>query len=178
MSRYFLAVAPPEPLHSRLEAFRSHWGSPHHPVEPHVTVKVPFAWEHDPEPFLAATRTACRGTPVFQARLGGTDRFPAAGVLYLTVVSEGLISLHRSVVAALDGIIPLDAHGHEADGYTPHLTLAVSRFGIDDAGLDAMESEALGELAGLPPFAVTALRCYRREASEERWQPFCDIPLA
>jgi len=172
VSGYFFAVVPPEPTLGAIEAFRTRWGNPHHNVEPHVTVKAPFEWDGSPEPFLAPARAACAALRPFAARLGAPARFGSA-VLYLTVESPGLMLLHKAVAPLMPG----DARGHEGDAYTPHLTLAVSRFGISAEGLDRMESEARTEL---PPasFTVTALRCYQREQKQDRWMPLCDLPLS
>jgi 2'-5' RNA ligase len=146
-------------------------------VEPHVTVKIPFAWAGDPEGFLAPVRAACASVRPFAVRLGEPGRFPEAQVLYLTLHAEGLPRLHRAVMAALDGLVPVDPRGHEGEGYHPHLTLAVGRFGIAPDGLERMEAEARRELADLPAFQVESLRCYRREGPDDPWAPFADIPL-
>ncbi|HEY3368054.1 MAG TPA: 2'-5' RNA ligase family protein [Symbiobacteriaceae bacterium] len=177
MSRYFFGVAPPTAMEARLEVFRGRWGHPHHDVEPHVTVKAPFVWNQEPALVLGPVRMACNGLLPFPVRLGAPARFPDAGVLFLSVESEGLPLLHRAVVEALAGLVEQDRRGHEGEGYHPHLTLAVSRFGIDPAGLAAMEREAALELAGLEPFTVRSLRCYCRNGGRDRWEPLCDLPL-
>lgn len=177
MSRFFFGVVPPEYLQAPVELFRGRWGHPHHNVEPHVTVKSPFPWTADPAVLLAPVRRACAAQAPFSLRLGMPGRFPDAGVLYLAVEGAALHGLHRSILEALDGLVPRDPRGHEGDGYHPHLTLAVMRFGIDAVGMDAMEREAADAFAGLEPFPVRALRCYRREKAEDRWQRCCDLPL-
>lgn len=177
MPRFFFGVTPPEPQHGQIEAFRARWGHPHHQVEPHITVKIPFAWEGAPEGFLAPVRAACAATQPFTALLGAPARFAGGQVLYLSVRSPGLSALHRSVMEALAGLVPTDPRGHEGEGYTPHLTLAVGRFGIDSAGLDRMELDAAAELGHLPPFDVTSLRCYHRTGADAPWEPLVDLPL-
>lgn len=177
MIRYFCAVTPPEPLLGRIEAFRTRFGNPHHRVEPHVTVKVPFLHTADPAPWLEAARAACAGLRPFVLQFGAPDRFPEARVLYLTVSGEGLQQLHEAVLNALRPWAPPDPNGHEGPGFSPHLTLAAGRFGIDSAGLDRMEEAAREELAGLPPVEVRSLRCYRKRSGDSYWQPFADLPL-
>jgi 2'-5' RNA ligase len=177
LSRYFLGVVPPEPLLTRIEEFRGRWDHPHHHVEPHVTLKIPFAWDQDAMAFLAPVRWACREAGPFDIRLGPTARFPEARVLYLAVEGSGIRALHLTVLGALAPFVPADPLSHEGEGYSPHLTLAVGRFGIDSAGLDAMEEAARFEIARLPAFTVESLRCYRRERPEDPWETFSDIPL-
>jgi len=174
VARYFFAVVPPEPTGSIIEAFRARWGHPHHNVEPHITVRPPFTWPEDPERILSPVRAACAGLSPLQARLGAPGRF-AGGVLFLSVDSPGLTLLHRAVLQALDPLIPVEANRHAGGGYTPHLTLAVTRFGIDRDGLDRMEAEARNELSDLAPFTAAALRCYRRTGKDDRWEPWCDL---
>lgn len=177
MARYFLAVAPPEPQLSQVDALRARWGHPHHKVEPHVTIKAPFLWSGAPDQFLAPVADALASIAPFDCRLGGTGRFPGAKVLYLKVAGDGLLPLHMAVVQALAGLLPPDGRpSHEGERYTPHLTLAVGRFGIDVKGLEAMEVEAKAELAALAPFTVSALRCYRWSEAG-RWERHQDIPL-
>lgn len=177
MPAFFLAVTPPAAVTAPVEALRARWGNPHHRVEPHITVKIPFPWAPDPEGFLAPVRAACAGVAPFEARLGAPSRFAEAGVLYLSVAAPGLKPLHLAVMRAFAGLVAPDPRGHEGETYTPHLTLAVSRFGITAEGLETMEEEARSALAALPPFMVGALRCYRRERSADPWQPWLDIPL-
>lgn len=69
-------------------------------------------------------RRALSGTPAFEAKVSGIDQFehPESGpgpVVYLTVESPGLRSLHEELVESfgrMDGV--------EGDDYTPHVTLA------------------------------------------------------
>lgn len=172
MPTYFLAVTPPEPTLGAIERFRARWGHPHHKVEPHITIKPPFPWVEDPETFLVPLRPALSGLRPFTARLGAPGRF-GAGVLFLTVDSPGMKALHLATIAA----VPTGTGVHEGEAYTPHLTLAVTRFGISADGMDRMEAEARAELTAFPPFEVTALRCYHRTDKDSRWQPLCDLPL-
>jgi 2'-5' RNA ligase len=177
LSQYFFAVSPPEPLSSKIDALRERWGHPHHRVQPHITVKAPFQWHEQPEAFLAPVRAACAAAAPFDIRLSGTGRFGEARVLYLTVDGDGLKPLHLAVISQLDGLLPADARAHEGEGYSPHLTLAVARFGIDAAGMAEMEQAAQAELAELPAFAVRALRCYQWHPAKPAWAPLCDIPI-
>lgn len=172
MIRYFFAVTPPAPLLNRIEGFRSRWGPVYHRVEPHVTVRSPFLWPDEPG-FLAPVQEACSHLAPFLVTLGPTGRFPAARVLYLSVMGQGLYALHEAVGKALEGAVPPE--GHRV--YTPHLTLAAGRFGIDEAGVAEMERLAAEELANLPPFTVSSLRCYWRGESAQRWEPFREVPL-
>ncbi|MFH5799602.1 2'-5' RNA ligase family protein [Haladaptatus sp. CMAA 1911] len=69
-------------------------------------------------------RTALVGTPTFEARISGIDRFetPTRGdgpVVYLAVESPGLQRLHRELTEEFDAI-----EGLEGEEYVPHVTLA------------------------------------------------------
>lgn len=174
VTRYFLAVTPPPHLLNRIEAFRARWGHPHHNVEPHVTVKPPFQWPSDD--FLAPVQSACAGLQPFEVRLGAPARFGDA-VLYLTVAAPALKPLHLAIIQALHPFVPADPRNHEGETYTPHLTLAVTRFGISPEGLDRMEAEVRQELADLPPFTVGAVRCYHRVGKDDRWERRCGLSL-
>lgn len=69
-------------------------------------------------------REALRGQPSFELRVGGIDYFaePTTGtapVVYLSVESSALESLHDRLVGTFE---PVD--GLEGDGYVPHVTVA------------------------------------------------------
>jgi 2'-5' RNA ligase len=176
LTRFFFAVTPDEPLRNQIELFRGRWGHPHHKVEPHITIKAPFLWQGDPVPVLQAAQYACQEIAPFDVLLGRPAQFPKSHVLYLTVISKTIAQLHHRVVEAIAPLLPTDARGHEGMAFTPHLTLAAGRFGIDVAGLAEMERKAAIELVNLT-FQVTALRCYRWGDADTRWQPYIDLPL-
>lgn len=72
----------------------------------------------------ARAREALRGQPPFAAGVTGLDLFEEATtgtspVVYLTVESPGLYSLHRDLCTHFD---PVD--DVEGDDYTPHVTVA------------------------------------------------------
>jgi len=69
-------------------------------------------------------REALRGTEPFPARVTGVGQFETAAtgtspVVYLTVESPGLVSLHDRLCEAFE---PVD--GVEGDDYVPHVTVA------------------------------------------------------
>ncbi len=180
MTLYFFGVTPSDPLRERIDAFRAKWNHPHHKVEPHITLKAPFGWPGNPAPVLKAVQAVCAASAPFTLTLGAPGRFGGARVLFLSVAGEPLWTLQKAVVAAVMRFAPPERRGgpnEASDPYHPHLTLAATRFGIDAAGIAAMEREAGTALAGLPPFTVTAMRCYRKERDMERWQVCTDLPL-
>lgn len=175
--RFFLAIAPPEPLLSRIEAFRTKWRNPHHKVEPHITLRPPFDWDGNPALLLQLARDGCRRARPFPLTLGPTGRFQRSRVLFLSVqAGPELPALERALTAALSSISR--PNGRSADlAFHPHLTLASGRFGIDDSGLDAMEQETASVLANLPPFTVARVRVYRWGSDDHRWSRLEDLSL-
>lgn len=177
MALYFMAVVPPEPLLSRIQDFRTLWGNPHHNVEPHITVKIPFRWNGPAESFVEPVREVCGALGPLALRLKAPGRFSSSRVLFLSVAGDGLQHLHLAVTSVLAELLPTDEGGRERSEYHPHLTLAVGRFGIADDRLDAMEGDAITALADLPPFRVETVRIYRKLEGPQPWQHFSDIPL-
>lgn len=175
--RFFLGIAPPEPLLSRIEAFRTKWRNPHHKVEPHITLRPPFDWNGTPSLLLQLARDGCRGVQPLTLSLGATGRFHHSRVLFLSVQSgPELAALERALSTALASIARPDPRSADL-AFHPHLTLASGRFGIDVGGLDAMEQEAATVLADLSPFTVTRVRCYRWCPGDHRWTRFEDLNL-
>lgn len=69
-------------------------------------------------------RPVLEGTPAFEARISGIERFeqPVRGpgpVVYLAIESPGLYRLHRRLVAEFGAVAAL-----EGAAYVPHVTLA------------------------------------------------------
>jgi 2'-5' RNA ligase len=176
MTRYFLAVAPPAPLLTEIDAFRGKWNHPHHRVEPHITIQPPFVWERSPEPWLRVAAEAAKTVKPFVVQLAGTGRFPRARVLYLEAKSDALADLHRAVTGALVNLIPQES-GRPQPPFHPHLTLAAGRFGIDEGGLAQMEAEAVAQPFARAAFPVTHLRVYRWGQGDRAWQRWKDLPL-
>jgi 2'-5' RNA ligase len=175
MARFFLAVAPPAPLLSEIDAFRGRWGHPHHKVEPHITIQPPFEWEGSPEPWLQAVYGALRQVAPFPVQIEGTGRFARSRVLFLTPKGEGLGRLHALVTGALADLLPPDDRRRSGQGFHAHLTLAAGRFGITDERIDAMEAEARREPFAAAGFTATSLRAYRW--GDRRWERFKDLPF-
>jgi 2'-5' RNA ligase len=91
------------------------------------TLLVKRFGERDPSEYArleTRLRRVLRGTPAFEARVGGIDAFerPAFGpgpVVYLAVESPGLIALHERLCEAFEPV-----EGLEGEAYVPHVTLA------------------------------------------------------
>jgi 2'-5' RNA ligase len=177
MALYFMAVVPPEPPLRRIQDFRTLWGNPHHRIEPHITVKIPFHWSGLTGGFVEPVRQVCGMLAPLELRLGAPGRFTASRVLFLSVAGVGLEGLHLSVTGALADLLPATGRGRERGEYHPHLTLAAGRFGIADDRLDAMERDAITALTDLPPFRVESVRIYRKLEGPQLWQHFSDLPL-
>lgn len=173
--RYFLAITPEPGVRGQIEGLRTSWGSPHHKVEPHITVKAPFSWTGDPEVWLAPVRAALAGVGRFPLKLGAPGSFGGQNVLFLTVPSDRPAQVHQAVVSLLYPLLPPDPRVHEGGEYHPHLTMAVKRFGARPELWPQYEREARALAEQLPEFLVGSVRVYEWRGT--RWETLVDLPL-
>jgi len=148
---YLLAVLPPPELGAQIEAFQARLGLRESP--PHVTVKARSGLGAGLE-WVEGARTVVEASSPFLLSVGGARAFRKGRAVYLTVHSPELVALHVRLVEALK---PAQRFGYEGPHMTPHLTLALSRRGVD---LEAVLEAARGEFADLD---AQPLACLVRE---------------
>lgn len=165
--RYFVGVAPPAGLSTRLGALMGELGDPW-PV-PHITLRSPPGLSPDVR-WLGDVRAVAHAHAPFVVELDGLCAF-AGRVLYLDVRAPSLVSIHDQLAKLLPE--PPASSGRSETGrrFVPHLTLAVARA---RRPLPLMASVS-GRLGPLPPFRVDDLVVFRRPRPSlgyEAWRRF------
>ncbi|MFC4455553.1 2'-5' RNA ligase family protein [Deinococcus sonorensis] len=126
----FIGIEPPADLSAAIRAWQVQL---HHDITaPHVTVKPPQGMSAE---VAARCRAVCPQLPAFALRLHGVRTFDSR-VIYLDAQGEGLHHLHWSLVEASG----LPATSHERGGYTPHLTMVLSRRPMNVSWPEALAS--------------------------------------
>lgn len=143
---YLLALRPPPELTGRVQTFREQHGLRDAAAEPHITVKPRSGLTPDLAWAGAARQAVLEHAPV-KVSVGGPRLFRNGSALYLHVSSREAVHLH---LALLNAIRPARRFGYEGPHLTPHLSVALSRPGLDLAGLLIKAEQAFGQLDRAP----------------------------
>lgn len=146
---YLLGVLPPPEFAARVEAFRSALNLRESAA--HVTVKARSGLDADLG-WMPVAREVVAASPPVTLAVSGARMFRNGSAVYLAVSSPEAVALH---VRLLDTLRPSSRFGYEGPHMTPHLTLALSRRGVD---LSAVLEAARAEFAdlGAQPLTFTA----------------------
>jgi len=175
--KLFIGIVPPEEYKEKILLFQKQWSNNRLParIEPHITMKAPF----DPPKnnlWLEEIRKLCQNTPSFFVELGPPAYF-GERVVYLSVKSEGALSLHREVVRIFSATTGYRLSRSEGKSYTPHLTLGNTRHGLTPAEIKEMGERAKKELAPYPSFQVDFIRVYEKANAQTPWTRLTDLML-
>ncbi|MBA2174172.1 2'-5' RNA ligase family protein [Halobacillus locisalis] len=173
-THYFIGIVPPEEVFEKIEEFRLGWLMDMS-SESHITLKAQPGLTSD-ERWIDHVRDLCGTIRPFSVTLGSPAYFNE-DILYLTVQSEPLISLHRQLVHLLTPSQNEIEQYFELDGFVPHLTLVKQQYGLSKLELSGMEEAAENTLAPYPTFEATFIRIYRLTTGQNRYERLLDIPL-
>lgn len=175
--KLFIGIVPPEEYKQKVLAFQKLWPENRLParIEPHITVKAPF----DPPKnnvWLDELRKLCQTIPSFSVELGPPAYF-GERVVYLSVKSEGAISLHQDVIRIFSETTGYRLSRSEGKTYTPHLTLGNIRHGLTSEAIKEMGERAAKELTPYPRFQVEFIRVYQKVNAQTPWTRYTDLML-
>jgi 2'-5' RNA ligase len=174
--QYFIGVVPPEDYKQKIVNFqkRAFNGQVPEIVEPHITVKAQGGLTEDLE-WLKRVKEVCAAFPAFHLTIGEPKSFGSA-ILFLSTQTPEVVDLHKQLVEAIAPPKEVSEKYFELDLYTAHMTLAQTSWGVSEAYLDELKSEAEQILTPYPTFRVDVIRIYN-EYQPGRYQPFLDVPL-
>ena len=163
---HLLAALPPPELAAQVEAFRARLGLRESP--PHVTLKARSGLGTGLERMDAA-RAVVEASPPFPLTVAGPQLFRNGSALYLAVRSPELVALH---VRLLEALKPPQRFGYEGPHMTPHLTLALSRRGVNLEGVLQAAREEFAHLNAQPlTFTVREVWRMRKAGPGALYQP-------
>lgn len=173
-THYFIGIVPPEKELEKIEEFRAGWLKMM-TSESHVTLKAQPGLTSD-ERWIDQVKDLCRTVQPFSVSLGPPSFFNE-DILYLSVQSEPLVSLHKQLVHLLTPSQALSNQYFELDDFVPHLTLAKQQYGFSKKELTEMEKAAKKSLTPYPTFQATFIRIYRLAQGQQRYERYVDIKL-
>jgi 2'-5' RNA ligase len=177
---YFIGIVPPGEYVERVERFQRKWIR-QSGVEPHITLKAQGGLTPDKK-WLGNVKRVCENISPFQVSLGKPKYF-GNNILYLSVDSAELHTLHQKIVKEISPSHELIKRYFELDDFVPHLTLGKEHYGgnistpLSKDGLTEMERAAEEELTPYPAFKVDFVRVYELDIVKRRYETFLDIYL-
>ncbi|MFL8938661.1 2'-5' RNA ligase family protein [Rossellomorea oryzaecorticis] len=177
---YFIGIVPPEEYIDRIERFQRKWIS-QSGVEPHITLKAQGGLTPDKK-WIDKVKKICENVSPFHLSLG-KPRYFGDNILYLSVYSIDLHTLHQKIVNVISPSDELIKRYFELDDFIPHLTLGKEQFGgnistgLSKDGLKEMKCAAGEELTPYPDFKVDYIRVYELNIEKRKYETFLDIPL-
>jgi 2'-5' RNA ligase len=178
---YFIGIVPPEEYMKRIEHFQRRWMN-YLGVEPHITLKAQGGLTPDKK-WIDKVKKVCENFKPFQISLGKPMYF-GDSILYLSVNSNNLHTLHQKIVREISPSDDLIKRYFELDDFVPHLTLGKEQYsgnistGISKQELKDMEKLAEKELTPYPNFEVNFIRIYELNIEKQRYDRYLDIPLS
>ncbi len=168
----FLAIRPPADVSDTLLAVQRRCGLSVD-TAPHITVKAQPGL-NDPENWLPAVAAGLSAHQRFEASLGA-PRWFGAGIVYLSVAGDAILTLHRLILSCLADAGIHERFEYDGDEYVPHLTVGATFAGARPEQLHAIADE----LAALsfPPFSVETIWAFHRADHNVAYTPTHQIPI-
>ena len=126
--------------------------------------------------WIENVKNSCKKISPFELSLAKPEYF-GDNILYLSVKSEELYSLHEALVREIGPSEDLIKQYFELEDFVPHLTLGKEQFDLSKQELKDMAHLAEKELTPYPSFIVKSIRVYELNTETKRYEPYLDIPL-
>lgn len=170
--KYFVGIVPPEEIYNEVLQIQQQYGD--NRLEPHITLRAPVS-PVDEAKWIQVVEQICASTTPFEIRLPGTGIF-GTGVLFISVASEGLISLYKALIPALERFEP-SLDNRSGGQFHPHMTLGRAWCGFSPDDFKGVQALAERYLAGHVLFRVSAIRIYYKPDPHGRYQTYKDLPF-
>jgi 2'-5' RNA ligase len=122
---YGIAIVPPADLACRIKEIQDRFGD--NGIEPHITLKAQGGLGENTR-WLEEVKSIAKETSPFNICLKSIRKF-GNEVLYISVDSPEIVSLHNKIVDVLDSSIDVIEKYFEREFYIPHLTLGRTQTG-------------------------------------------------
>lgn len=130
ISRYFIALIPPEPVRGEITAFKKYCQEKYHTKgalssPPHLTLHMPFDLPEKKIDLLYETlQEVAKGRESFSISLRHFSGFAPRAVFVNVVNNRALTALQREVVKRCRENLHLQNADYQDQGFHPHLTIA------------------------------------------------------
>ncbi len=163
--KYFIGVPIPKFYKTKIEMLRAEFKF--FTTEPHITLIPPPSLPDD-DSFVKTVIEICKNTESFDVKLEELGQF-GSRVLYVSVNSTGLISLHDKIYESLN-------LQKEKRAFTPHLTVVKQRPGRQ-VDIELIKKRAEIKLIPYPDFQLNSIIVYEQPKEKSIYVPYMKIPL-
>ncbi|MCJ7842509.1 2'-5' RNA ligase family protein [Lederbergia sp. NSJ-179] len=175
--QFFIGIVPSIEYKLKIIEFQQRWKNNiiTEAVEPHITLKAQGGLTPDIK-WISKVKEVCSQFQSFQISLS-KPMFFGDDVVYLSVNSKELYTLHNRIVRKISPTNDLIKKYFELDDFVPHLTLGQTYYGLTKHELRDMAKLAKKELSPFPTFAVSFIRVYK-EIETNKYEKYLDIPFS
>ena len=162
---YGIAIVPPEELCCRIKDIQDRFGN--NGIEPHITLKAQGGLGENIK-WLENVKLIAKQTSPFKVVLGNVRKF-GNEVLYISIDSPGLVTLHNRIIDELNLSPEIIERYFESELFIPHLTLARTQAGYKQDDFPKIRELAEQMLQGsYTSFEVEFMRVYSIENGDCR----------
>jgi len=170
--QYFIGIVPPKEIQDKITNFQKHFLNKK-VVEPHITIKAQSGLTED-KVWLEKVENYLKRQTSFKVEFKDLSQF-GDDVLFFQVLSNEIEKIHNDLIDIVNPSKELRKKYFENQKYTPHLTLAETRWGINTDELVSIKIKAEQELNNLPSFNVDFARVYVKSEPNTQYEKMMDI---
>lgn len=143
--------------------------------EPHITVKSSCGISDDMN-WLPACRSIISNFGEFEVTVGMPKYFRNKDVLYLEIISDELIELHKRLVSVFDPDEEQIKKCYELEYYKPHITIA-RKSRLSESAIEKMRKDISPYFGTEHVFSVSSVGLFYRENNNEKFRKKVDIDI-
>lgn len=129
LQKYFIAIIPPEPVFSEIEAIKKEVSEKYNNKSalrspPHITLHMPFEWKSEKEHVVIETLNSFHFNSVFKTELKNYNCFEPKVIFIDVVKNEMLSGLQSALVNHIKTHLNVFNQANDLRGFHPHVTIA------------------------------------------------------
>ncbi|MGG3280027.1 2'-5' RNA ligase family protein [Paenibacillus solani] len=174
MEEYTFAIVPSFDICEKIIAVREKYQYVSS-SEPHITVKASCGISDDMK-WLPACQSIISSFGNFQITVGLPNYFGNKDVLYLEIISEELIELHKGLVSVFDADEEQIKKCFELQYYKPHITIA-RKSRLSESAIEEIRKAISPYFRSEHVFSVSSVGLFYRENNNEKFRKKIDIEI-
>lgn len=143
--------------------------------EPHITLKASCGISDDMK-WLSECQSIISSFGKFEVTVGLPNYFGNKDVLYLEIISDELIELHKRLVSVFDPDEEQFRKCFELEYYKPHITIA-RKSRLSESVIEEMRKDISPYFGSEHVFSVSSVGLFYRENNKEKFRKKIDIEI-
>jgi len=174
MGEYTFAIVPSFDICEKIIAVRKEYKYASS-SEPHITVKASCGISDDMK-WLSACQNIISNFRKFEVTVGMPNYFGNKDVLYLEIISDDLIELHKRLATVFNPDEEQIRKCFELEYYKPHITIA-RKSRLSESVIEEMRKEISPYFGSEHVFSVSSVGLFYRENNKEKFRKKIDIEI-